>query len=117
MGSEWDDIASAQLEDCIGVFKTTGPVYYIGESGHPVELSKAIFDERFEPVDGATEAGVMSTGPWLGVKLSDLPDDPEEIGPTIILGELDSATARRFEIREVQRDGAGGAKILLKECD
>lgn len=82
-----------------------GPVRYAPSAGAPVDVS-GIFDAAYVRVD-AGQAGVVSSGPAVFLRLSDLPTDPEEDEPTIT---VDGAT---FRVREPQKDGLGGVLLLL----
>jgi hypothetical protein len=83
-------------------------VQYRTGAGQVVTIDDVIFDDGHVRID-ATPAGVTSTGPWVFVKLADLPTDPEEDDPDVM---VNGTTYRVFE---VQRDGQGGAKLMLKK--
>ncbi len=82
-----------------------GPVLYAPTVGEPVEV-RGIFDAAYIKTD-AGEAGMVSSGPAVFLRLSDLPSDPEDDEPTITIGGV------AYRVREPQKDGAGGVLLLL----
>lgn len=87
------------------------PVTYTPLWGEAVVVP-GVFSAAHHIVDVGT-AGVVSSIPAVFVRLSDLPSDPdaEEGGPTV------SVAGKNYSVREVQRDGEGGAMLLLTEKD
>ena len=83
------------------------PVSYVPSEGDPIEWN-VIMDDPFLHVDVGT-AGVTGSGPVAFGLLEDLDgNDPEEdTEATLIHGET------TYSIREVQKDGKGGVRLLL----
>lgn len=103
---EWPGLMDAALDTCLEVFGQR--VRYCPGDDHGVEIGAAIFDDQGLEIT-ATEAGVISSGPWLAVKLADLPGDPDAEGVEIEIGE------DRYEVKETLRDGQGGARLKLRK--
>jgi hypothetical protein len=82
-----------------------GTVVYAPSDGEPVEVP-GIFDAAWVRVD-AGQAGVISSGPAVFLRLADLPLDPETDEPRI---EVDGKMSR---VREVHKDGQGGVILEL----
>lgn len=75
------------------------------EGGDPVEVT-GNFDEAYQRLDIGTP-GVSTTTPSLFLVLSDLPSDPAEVEYAI------EVAGQEFRVREVQKDGQGGVRLLL----
>jgi hypothetical protein len=75
--------------------------------GQAVQV-QGIFDAAYVRVD-AGEAGVSSVGPAVWYRLADLPVDPVEDEPQIVVGTV------TYEVREAQKDGQGGVLLLLRK--
>ena len=84
------------------------PVVYAPAVGAPVTVT-GIFDAAWERLDVST-TGITSVGPMVFVRLGDLPVDPEQDTPAITIG------GKGYAVKEVQRDGQGGAKLMLYEA-
>lgn len=82
-----------------------GPVRYAPSAGAPVDV-RGVFDAVYVKAD-AGQAGVMSSGPAVFLRLEDLPTDPEDDEATI------TVEGSTYRVREVQRDGQGGVLLLL----
>lgn len=80
---------------------------YITERGEEIQVP-GIFDARHQLVD-AGEAGVSSTAPAVFYRLQDLPVDPSDEEPTVI---VDGAT---YKTVDVKKDGLGGVWIVLQK--
>lgn len=65
-----------------------------------------LFDAAYVRIDAGV-AGVQTTSPVIFFRLSDLPCDPDDDDPDII---IDGVTYRPTE---VQKDGQGGVRIFL----
>lgn len=89
---------------------TNAEITYVDSAGAQHPITDGIFDDRYlqEP---ATDAGVTTTGPWVGVNLPDLPEDPEDNQDSCRF-IIDGVT---FRVMDVQRDGEKHAKIRLKK--
>jgi hypothetical protein len=73
---------------------------------HTIE---AVFDREAIQVDPDTEEIVASNNPRIGIKLSDIPNPPQQ-GDRVDIGQ------ERFEVTDSQEDGQGGAALLLLRC-
>lgn len=71
-----------------------------------VHTINAVFDEKHIDLDPDIEEFVSSNDPKIGVRLSDIPQVPEE-GDRVDIGK------RIFEVKDVREDGQGGAEIML----
>jgi hypothetical protein len=67
-----------------------------------------LFDEAHVLVE-AGEADVSSVGPAVFYRLSDLPVDPLEDEPEIVIRGVS------YEVREARKDGQGGVLLLLRK--
>ena len=86
--------------------KTLGePFLYLPASGGSFELY-GVFDEKFLGIDPDTEERISSSDPHLGVKLSQFEVEPRQ-------GDQVEIEGQRYFVKEVQRDGQGGAEIML----
>lgn len=86
-----------------------GAVYWLTDGVEPgVPLPQAVFDTAHVGVDPDTGAPVSSVNPVLGVRLSDLPNNPTS---------RDRVRARgvTYRIHDVQPDGVAGVTIILKK--
>lgn len=86
-----------------------GAVYWLTDGVEPgVPLPQAVFDTAHVAVDPETGAPVSSVNPFLGVRLSDLPNNPTS---------RDRVRARgvTYRIHDVQPDGVAGVTIILKK--
>jgi hypothetical protein len=96
----------------MGVFAQ--PVTYVPAGGAPISIT-AVFDEAFQEVTLPGDASVLSTGPMLGVQLSQMPAgfDPEASQGdqfTVL------ATGATYVVRQGQPDGHGWALLLANEA-
>jgi len=83
----------------------TGTFKYIPKVGVGFDV-RGIFDNEYKAVDPDTQAIVSSLVPNLGVKLSDLPQSPQN-------GDMVFVQDQKFRIIEVQKDVHGGARLFL----
>jgi hypothetical protein len=67
-----------------------------------------VFDSAHIEIDPETQAPVSSINPVLGVRLSDLPNEPTPRDRVRVRGQL-------YRISDVQPDGVAGALIVLKK--
>lgn len=81
------------------------PTIYTSSSGQAAQ-PKGIFDDAFVHVD-AGEAGVTSTGPAVFYRLVDLPTDPENDEPELVIAGV------TYRVIDVQKDGQGGVMLRL----
>lgn len=87
-----------------------GAVYWLTDGFEPgVPLAQAIFDTAHVAVDPETGAPVSSLNPVLGVRLSDLPNEPTS-------RDLVRARGLLYRIHDVQPDGIAGLTIILKKA-
>jgi len=85
-------------------------VSYAPEVREAVEV-QGMFDERYVLVQASAHAGVEQTAPAVFLRLEDLPADPDDDEPLITIG------AKTYRVRERQRDGLGGIRLLLHLAD
>lgn len=67
-----------------------------------------IFDEQYVLAKGTAEAGVETLGPAVFLRLEDLPTDPENDEPTLIIGGVS------YRVTERRPDGMGGIVLALR---
>jgi hypothetical protein len=85
-----------------------GPVTYTPGTGAPVVV-QGVFDAAFVHAD-LGEAGVSTSGPAVFLTLADLPSDPSaDLAATVTVGGI------TYKPREVQPDGLGGVRLLLRQ--
>jgi hypothetical protein len=101
--SNWQTLTSLVMDQCLSSFGED--VIYVSDGGSPVTFT-AIFDNEFQTVDPQTGALVISTQPVIGVKSTDLPDEPSK---------EDRVTIRGVEYRIIdhQPDGQAGTRLFL----
>lgn len=81
-------------------------VTYAPAVGAPVVV-QGLFDERFVVVPADANLGVEQIAPAVFLRVSDLPADPDVDDPTLTIA------GRTYSVRERQRDGMGGIRLLL----
>ncbi len=86
---------------------------YAPRNGTPANV-RGIFDAEFRRAD-ATQPGVALVGPAVFVRLSDLPTDPVMGTPVDPVTDDPVVTVDgvAYRVREVQKDGQGGAVLHL----
>jgi hypothetical protein len=84
-----------------------GMVTYQPEFGAPVDVP-GIFDKQYVLAQGDPLAGVETIGPAVFFRIDDLPTDPEEDDPTIVIG------SDRYRVVERRPDGMGGIVLALR---
>ena len=82
-------------------------VLYSPKRGGTYEIV-GIFDNQYEQVDPDTEQVVAANQPVLGVKLADLPGEPER-------GDKVQIRGKWYRVIDSQEDGVAGASLLLHE--
>jgi hypothetical protein len=106
----WEDTLRVLDRAVLGA-SLGGAVLYSasGDAASPAVAVRGVFDE----VDGTAyvlDSGVTMSGPRVFVRLEDLGSDPAtDPDPIITQG------GRRFSVREVRKDGQGGALLVLRE--
>jgi hypothetical protein len=103
----WDSKTELVLEHCLNTFGVgeTGSFKYIPKSGVAFDC-RGIFDNEYRAVDPDTQVVVSSLVPNLGIKLSDLPQAPQN-------GDMVLVQDQKYRITEVQKDVHGGARLFL----
>lgn len=87
----------------------SGTVLWLTDGAEPgVELPHAVFDEAYVAVDAETGTLVTTEQTVLGVRLSDLPNQPKANRDQV------KARGQLYRVSDVQRDGVAGAIIFLK---
>tara|TARA_R110002110_G_scaffold64634_5_gene178579 strand:+ start:215 stop:550 length:336 start_codon:yes stop_codon:yes gene_type:complete len=100
-----DDVLAAGM-DVFGdahVVVFSAPAVVKAEFG----TGRGVFDAAHELVDTGGDAPVSSTGPVLGIRLSEFSTPPVSGNELTIDGAF-------YRINDVQPDGQGGAKLMLK---
>lgn len=82
-------------------------VIYQPAIGAPVSIT-GMFDDPYVSAQGDAHAGVEAVGPSVSLRLEDLPVDPEQDEPTLIIGGI------VYRIVERQPDGVGGVVLKLR---
>jgi hypothetical protein len=100
---EWRDKTRGVMDACKSAFGES--IVYTPINGSPIELI-AIIDEAFEAVDPNVDAIIISQQPMIGIKIDDLPSEPQK-------GDLVTMRGKDFKVIEAQTDGQAGTKLLL----
>lgn len=82
-----------------------GTVRYAPGVGVAVDVV-GLFDAAYVRAE-AGEAGAVSSGPAVFLRLEDLPSDPGTDDPTITVGDVS------YKVSEPKKDGLGGVLLLL----
>lgn len=82
-------------------------VIYQPAIGEPVAVT-GIFDERYLLVQGSADAGVEALVPAVFLRLEDLPTDPEQDKPMLII------RLRVYRVIERRPDDVGGIVLALR---
>ncbi|MBC3492714.1 head-tail joining protein [Pseudomonas taiwanensis] len=112
----WASMAERMLGVAVRTFSEpsasidqAGAVYWLTDGAEPgVPLAQAVFDTAHVAVDPETGAPISSINPVLGVRLSDLPNQPTGRDRVRARGVL-------YRINDVQPDGVAGVTIILKK--
>lgn len=86
-----------------------GAVTYAPSAGQAVSV-RGVFDEDYVLVESGN-TGVSTSGPAVFLTLSDLPSDPQTDVNAVI-----TVAGKSYKSREVQKDGIGGALLLLERA-
>lgn len=97
-------MSASALLICINVFGV--PVEY--GRGSAILQIKGIFDANYVEVDPDTGAYVMSAGPMLCVRASDLPEGKALKGDLVTVKEVN------YRVLEPKPDSEGGIKLILQ---
>lgn len=97
-------MSASALLICMNVFGV--PVEY-GRGSALVQI-KGIFDANYVEVDPDTGAYVMSTGPMLCVRASDLPEGKALKGDLVTVKEVN------YRVLEPKPDSEGGIRLILQ---
>ncbi|MPN58023.1 hypothetical protein SDC9_205720 [bioreactor metagenome] len=100
----WGNMSASALLICMNVFGV--PVEY-GRGSALVQI-KGIFDANYDEVDPDTGAYVMSAGPMLCVRASDLPEGKALKGDLLTVKEVN------YRVLEPKPDSEGGIKLILQ---
>ncbi|MEA4872186.1 MAG: hypothetical protein VB076_05165 [Synergistaceae bacterium] len=100
----WGNMSASALLICMNVFGV--PVEY-GRGSALVQI-KGIFDANYVEVDPDTGAYVMSAGPMLCVRASDLPEGKALKGDLLTVKEVN------YRVLEPKPDSEGGIKLILQ---
>lgn len=113
---DWGSMANRMLGVAVRTFSEptaevnpAGAAYWLTDGVEPgVGLPQAVFDSAHIEVDAETGAPVSSVNPVLGLRLSDLPNEPTSRDRVRVRGVL-------YKINDVQPDGVAGVTIILKK--
>lgn len=107
--NEWSEMADDVLSECLSHFAETASFKPAGGEWAEIE-SGGIFRETHKEIDPATGASVTTHQPTLDVRRSEVPDKDD-------LDDDDRVFAddRVWEVVDLQKDGEGGARILLNQ--
>lgn len=83
------------------------PVTYQPAAGSAVVVV-GVFDAVYVLTKGDAEAGVETLGPAVFLRLEDLPVNPEDDEPTLLLGAVE------YRVIERRPDGIGGIVLALR---
>lgn len=83
-------------------------VIYRPAIGAPVPVV-GIFDAQYQLAQGDAEVGVETLGPAVFVLLRDLPVDPEQDEPSLLIDNLE------YRVTERRPDGFGGVVLALRQ--
>ena len=100
----WGNMSASALLICMNIFGV--PVEY-GRGSSIVQI-KGIFDANYVEVDPNTGAYVMSAGPMLCVRASDLPDGKA------LHGDIVTVKDANYRVLEPKPDSEGGIKLILQ---
>lgn len=101
----WADMADRVLKTTIATFKTAGTYTRAADPGTPIAID-GVFDKPNRQVDPQTGAAVESVQPSFGIRLADLPAEPES-------GDGVTVNGVQYQVISVEEDGQGGAKLVL----
>ncbi|CAI3953542.1 unnamed protein product [Commensalibacter communis] len=109
MSIDFDDLV---LKPCIDALGRN--ILYHNKNGQSVHLN-AVFDDvtRFhDPILGmdAGNSGIVGSRVVIGIRLNDLPFEPDT-GDRVTINDLD------YYVQEVQKDGQGGAHLILNDAE
>lgn len=107
----WGSMADRMLGVAVRTFsEPDSSVYWLADGVEPgVVLPQAVFDSAHIEVDADTGAPVSSNNPTLGVRLSDLPNEPTRRDRIRARGVL-------YRINDVVPDGVAGCLLILKKA-
>ena len=106
----WGNMSASALLICMNVFGV--PVEY-GRGSALVQI-KGIFDANYVEVDPDTGAYVMSTGPMLCVRASDLPEGKALKGDLVVIKGNIIGGEVNYRVLEPKPDSEGGIKLILQ---
>lgn len=107
----FDQLALAPNIAAFGEVNQGHPIpVYTPAIGNPFNLD-GIFDNAYRSVDRIPELQINTSGPVLGVRMSDFPTGvtPAQQDRVMIRGD-------NYRVRDVQPDSHGGALLLLNEA-
>jgi hypothetical protein len=84
-----------------------GPVRYTTSAGVAADV-EGIFDATYVRSD-AGPTGVVSFGPAVFLRLSDLPSDPDADQPVLLIAGV------TYRVAEPKKDGQGGVLLMLHQ--
>jgi hypothetical protein len=101
----------AATDSLLDVAKWTfGETVSYTPKGHAPVSIPGIFSDAFVSVDPGSGVAVTSTGPAVGIKLADLPQALTNKGDKCVI------RGTSYTVFDVQKDGQGGATLILKKA-
>lgn len=97
----------AMVDRAVQVNLGGASIVYRPSGGSPVPVI-GVFDAQFVLAKGDAEAGVETLGPAVFLRLEDLPTDPEDDEPTLMINGVN------YRVIERRPDGIGGVVLALR---
>lgn len=105
----WDSKVQNLLGHCTSEAAFGGNLTHVPIIG-PAQIFKGIWSNTYLSVDPTEGIQVMSSDPNVGIRLSDFAREPRK-DDKIIRG------SETYFIRSIERDGEGGATLVLEKVD
>lgn len=102
----WTRLQSLVQRQALSVFGEPATYTPVGSSS-PLEI-RVTFDSLYQSVDPETRVAIEMEDPHVGVKLSDLSQDPRHSDVIAVRGKV-------YKVRRIEPDGQGMAKLFLEE--
>jgi hypothetical protein len=106
MSSNWRNLTSGLLDQCVKAFGVTAT--YSPLTGDDYEVD-GVFDRPFLKIEAGQDNSHLSSAPSFGVNESDMENTPVEGDEVTIEGTV-------YKVFEVQPDKQGHIKLLLHEA-
>lgn len=108
MAVDWDKLVLGPLHQTFG--EPEGTVAYRPQTGPAFTLEGGVFDAGHRELDALPGVPISTTGPTLGVRLAAFPAgiEPQQNDKVTVRGKI-------YQVRDVQPDSHGEARLLLIE--